>query len=227
MVTEREQLNRMLNDSLHDVEDSRRRLATAAATERRRIERDLHDGAQQRLVTLRVQLELAEEELRRDPVAGTERLRELGPSIDAAIDDVRSLAGGIYPPLLADAGLAEALRAAALRQALTVTVDADHVVRYSVEVESAAYFCCLEALQNAAKHSGAAEATVTINSDPNRLRFTVADLGCGFARNGHNGGAGLTNMRDRLAAVGGRIEIDSRPGRGTRVTGDVPVAADA
>jgi signal transduction histidine kinase len=227
MATERERLTRMLNDSLHAVEDSRRRLATAAATERRRIERDLHDGAQQRLVTLRVQLELVEEELRRDPGSGTERLRELGPSIDAAIDDVRSLARGIYPPLLADAGLAEALRAVALREALPVTVDAGHVVRYPLEIESAAYFCCLEALQNAAKHSGAASVKVTISSDRDHLRFTVDDAGSGFAQNGRNGGAGLTNMRDRLAAVGGRIEIESEPGVGTRVSGEVPIAPAA
>jgi signal transduction histidine kinase len=223
MATERERLNRMLNESLHAVEDSRRRLATAAATERRRIERDLHDGAQQRLVTLRVQLGLVEEELRRDPNSGTERLRQLGPSIDAAIDEVRSLARGIYPPLLADAGLAEALRAVALREALPVAVEADHVVRYPLEIESAAYFCCLEALQNAAKHSGAASVTVTISSDRDHLRFTVDDAGSGFAQNGRNGGAGLTNMRDRLAAVGGRIEIESEPGVGTRVSGEVPI----
>jgi signal transduction histidine kinase len=227
MATERERLNGMLNDSLHAVEDSRRRLATAAATERRRIERDLHDGAQQRLVTLRVQLELVEEELRRDPAAGTGRLRELGSSIDAAIDDVRSLARGIYPPLLADAGLVEALRAVALREALPVTVEADHVVRYSVEIESAAYFCCLEALQNAAKHSGASSVKVTIRSDPDWLRFTVDDLGRGFTHNGRNGGAGLTNMGDRLAAVGGRIDIESEPGVGTRVSGEVPIESVA
>ncbi len=223
MATERERLNRMLNDSLHDVEDSRRRLATAAATERRRIERDLHDGAQQRLVTLRVQLALVEEDLQRDPVAGAERLHKLGPGIDAVIDDVRSLARGIYPPLLADAGLAEALRAVASREALAVSVEADNTARYPVEVESAAYFCCLEALQNAAKHSGAASVTVAISSDPELLSFTVSDEGCGFRRNGYNGSSGLTNMRDRLAAVGGRLEIDSEPGAGTRVTGAVPI----
>ena len=221
MATDRERLNRLLRGSLRDVEESRRRLETAAAAERRRIERDLHDGAQQRLVTLRVQLELVDEELARDPLAGARRLRELGPSVDAAIDEVRSLASGIYPPLLADAGLAEALRGVALREALplSVAVEADRPLRYPLEIESAAYFCCLEALQNATKHSGAEAVTVVISAEPDLLRFVVHDAGCGFTVNGRNGGSGLTNMRDRLAAVGGRLEIESAPGAGTRVTG--------
>ena len=157
MATERDRLSHLLRGSLRNVEESRRRLETAAATERRRIERDLHDGAQQRLVTLRVQLELVEEELRRDPVGGAQRLRKLGPSVDAAIDEVRSLARGIYPPLLADAGLVEALRGIARREALPLafTVEANESLRYPIEIESAVYFCCLEALQNATKHSGA------------------------------------------------------------------------
>ena len=186
MATDRERLNRLLRGSLRDVEESRRRLETAAATERRRIERDLHDGAQQRLVTLRVQLELIDEELARDPVAGARRLRELGPGIDAAIDEVRSLAGGIYPPLLADAGLAEALRGVALREALplTVAVEVNEPLRYPLEIESAAYFCCLEALQNATKHSGAEAVTVEVDAAPDLLRFVVHDAGRGFSVNG-------------------------------------------
>jgi signal transduction histidine kinase len=221
--TDREHLNNLLERSVRAVEDSRRRLATAAATERRRIERDLHDGAQQRLVTLRVQLELVEEELERDPLAGARRLHELGPSVDSVIEDVRSLARGIYPPLLADAGLVEALRAVAAREALPVTVEADQGVRYPLEVESAAYFCCLEALQNAAKHSGTDDVTITVSSDPELLRFSVSDRGCGFSGAARNGGSGLTNIRDRLAAVGGRLMVDSEPGVGTRVSGEVPV----
>ncbi len=226
MSNERERLTRLLGDSLHEVAASRHRLATATASERRRIERDLHDGAQQRLVTLRVQIALVDEELKRDPVEGARRLRELGPSVDAVIDDVRSLASGIYPPLLADAGLVEALRAVASRAVMPVTIEADRPQRYPLEIESAAYFCCLEALQNAAKHSGAPSVTIAISSDAELLRFTVRDAGRGFRRNGSNGGSGLTNMRDRLAAVGGRIEIEASPGAGTCVTGEVPVDGD-
>ena len=113
----------------------------------------------------------------------------------------------------------------AAREALTVRVDADKTVRYPLEVESAAYFCCLEALQNAAKHSGAASVSVGISSDPKLLRFTITDEGRGFTRNGDDyaNGSGLTNMRDRLAAVGGHLEIESKPGSGTRVTGEVPI----
>jgi signal transduction histidine kinase len=219
---EQQRLNGLLEVTLHEVEESRRRLATAAATERRRIERDLHDGAQQRLVTLRVELGLVGEELKRDPVAGQRRLRELGTSIDAAIDDVRSLAHGIYPPLLADAGVAEALRAVALREAMPVTVDADDGARYPLEVESAVYFCCLEALQNAAKHSAGSSVEIEIHSEGDALRFEVRDDGRGFAAGRDNGGAGLTNMRDRLAAVGGRLSVESAPGSGTRVIGRAP-----
>jgi signal transduction histidine kinase len=219
---EQQRLNSLLEVTLHDVEESRRRLATAAATERRRIERDLHDGAQQRLVTLRVELGLIGEELKRDPVAGQRRLRELGTSIDAVIDDVRSLAHGIYPPLLADAGLAEALRAVARREALPVTVGADNGTRYPLEVESAVYFCCLEALQNAAKHSAASSVEIQIHAEGDGLRFEVRDDGQGFMFGNQNGGAGLTNMRDRLAALGGRLSVESAPGRGTRVIGSAP-----
>jgi signal transduction histidine kinase len=224
-AVERQRLTALLNASLRDVEGSRRRLATAAASERRRIERDLHDGAQQRLVTLRVQLELAAEELKRNPDDGARRLRELGPTVDGVIDEVRSLARGIYPPLLADAGLSEALRAVAAREAMTVTLEVENGVRYPLEVESAVYFCCLEALQNSAKHSGTTSVAIALVSGVDELEFEVRDGGAGFTPSTDNGGAGLTNMRDRLAAVGGVLVVDSSPGGGTRIKGEVPVRA--
>ncbi len=224
--TERERLNRLVSDSLRDVEESRHRLATAAAAERRRIERDLHDGAQQRLVTLRVQLGLIEEDLEQDPAGGAERLHQLGASVEAVIDDVRSLARGIYPPLLADAGVVEALRAVAAREAMTVHIDADEPRRQPLEVESAVYFCCLEALQNAGKHSGASSASIRIEFSDEELRFSVRDEGHGFDASKGARGAGLTNMHDRLAAVGGRLEIESSSA-GTCVRGTVPTQPQA
>jgi signal transduction histidine kinase len=221
---ERERLTAALNASLRDVEASRRRISAAGASERRRIERDLHDGAQQQLVTLRIQLELVADELERSPHDAARRLRELGPSIDAVIEEVRSLARGIFPSLLADAGLGEALRAAGARATLPVTVEADGL-RYPLEVESAIYFCCLEALQNAAKHAGASAVSIDLKSTDDRLHFAVQDDGHGFdPLDASHNGSGLTNMNDRLAAIGGRLVVESAVGRGTRITGEVPAA---
>jgi signal transduction histidine kinase len=210
--------------SLAEVRESRARIVASADRERRRIERDLHDGAQQRLVALRIKLELAEEELAADPGAGRERLHALGAEIDRALDEIRHLARGVYPPLLAGGGLADALRAAALSASIAATVSTDGIGRYPPEVESAVYFCCLEALQNAAKHGGAGtEVTVSLAED-DRLRFEVRDDGAGFDT-GTARGAGLTNMRDRVTAVGGELNVASAPGRGAVVTGSVPISS--
>ena len=208
---------------MHDVEASRRRIATAAATERRRIERDLHDGAQQQLVTLRVRLELLSEQIERDPEHGAELLRELGPRVDSVIEEVRHLASGIYPSLLADAGLVEALRAAALRSAVPTTVRADGIHRNPSEIETAVYFCCLEALQNASKHGQASAIWVKLESGDGVLRFEVRDDGIGFDAEEVPPGTGLTNMQDRIAALGGEMAVESEAGHGTVVSGRVPV----
>jgi signal transduction histidine kinase len=205
------------------MDRSRARLAAAADAERRRIERDLHDGAQQRLIALRVRLQLAEETIGHDPVAGMALLHELGPEVDAVIDEVRSLSRGIYPPLLTDAGPVEALKATALHSPLEVTVT-DHVAdRHRSEIESAVYFCCLEAIQNAIKHArGATEIQVSVE-DGEWLSFEVHDDGAGFGGGGGSAGAGLTNMRDRLAAVAGELVVSSAPGAGTTVSGMIPL----
>jgi signal transduction histidine kinase len=219
----RQRLTDALNASVRDIEASRRRIATAAAAERRRIERDLHDGAQQHLVTLRVKLELIEEELERDPARGAELLRELGPRIDSVIEEVRSLASGIYPSLLADAGVVEALHAVARRNEVPATVTADGIGSYPLEIETAIYFCCLEALQNAGKHAQASAISIVLESDDGELSFEVRDDGVGFDPDSMIGGSGLTNMRDRLAALGGDVSVHSAPGRGTAVAGRVPL----
>ncbi|HTT94380.1 MAG TPA: histidine kinase [Solirubrobacterales bacterium] len=219
---ERQRLDAALSASLADVAASRKRLVGAADGARRRIERDLHDGAQQQLVTLRIKLELAREALEQgSPKAGA-MVAGLGPEVDEIIDEVRALARGIYPPLLSSDGLGEALRAAGRRSPVPVTIAADGIGRLPAEAESAVYFCCLEALQNVAKHAtGARAVAIGLARDGDQVRFEVADDGCGFLAGGPDPGSGITGMRDRLAAVGGELRVESAPGAGTRVRGRI------
>jgi signal transduction histidine kinase len=221
---ENQRLTTALRSALRDAEESRARIAAAADEERRRIERDLHDGAQQQLVTLRIKLELAAELINENGGVGAPRLRALGAEVDQVLDQIRALARGIYPPLLADSGLEEALRSAALRAPLRTRVSASGVGRHPRKVESAVYFCCLEAIQNASKHARASSILIDISNGGPALRFEVRDDGIGFSSNGTPTGSGLTNMRDRLAAIGGALEIHSAPGEGTAIRGRVPVA---
>lgn len=218
-----QRLTQRVDKSVEELRESRARILAAADDERRRIERDLHDGGQQRLVALRIRLELAEESLDLDPDRTRRMLHRLGDDIDAAIDDLRSLAADVYPSLLAARGLSDAIRTAALQSPLPVSVEVNGSDRYLEEVETAAYFCCLEALQNVAKHAPDAE-TVSVSLNRNGdLRFEVRDDGPGFAMNGSNPGSGLVNMRDRIEAVGGELSIRSRPGAGTEIVGTIPV----
>jgi signal transduction histidine kinase len=223
VVLENERLTAEAAASLREVLDSRARLAVGAERERRRIERDLHDGAQQRLVALRIELELAEELVRRDPERGADRLRDLEHAVDEALEEVRTLAHGVYPPLLADRGLPDALRAATKRSGLPVVLDARAVGRYPPEVESAVYFCVLEALQNALKHAtGVTGAEIHLDgSAAGELRFEVRDDGAGAPDGAITPGTGITNMRDRLAAIGGEVMLSSGQG-GTVVRGRAP-----
>jgi signal transduction histidine kinase len=218
-----EGLTAQVDASLTELARSRARIQAAADSERRRIERDLHDGAQQRLVALRIRLGLADDLMREDPARARKLLGELGGEAEEALEEVRSLARGVYPSLLSDEGLKEALRSLAHRAAVPTTVDAPGIGRYPPEIEGAVYFSCLEALQNAAKHArGATSVSVSVR-DGVDLRFEVRDDGAGFATGEVESGAGFTNMQDRLAAVGGELTIHSEPGRGTRVTGTIPV----
>jgi signal transduction histidine kinase len=212
--------------AMREVQASRARIATGAERERRRIERDLHDGAQQRLVALRIELELAEEVVQRDPQRGVRLLRELELELDQALEELRALAHGVYPPLLADRGLAAALRAVAARSPLPARVEARAIGRYAPELESAVYFCVLEALQNVLKHArGARRARIDLDgSAPGELRLSVRDDGIGASPAALSAGAGIVGMRDRLVALGGELEVTSVPGRGTRVHGRVPAA---
>jgi signal transduction histidine kinase len=207
-----------------DLQASRRRLVTTADAERRRIERDLHDGAQQHLVALAVGIRLVRDALAHAASPGdVELLDELDRGIRESIGSLRDLAHGIYPPLLRDAGLGEALRAAAQRSPLAVKVSADGLGRHPEQVEAAVYFCCLEALANAAKHAPGASVTVTLEAVPGELRFEVADTGPGFDPAHVVAGAGLSNMADRIGALGGEVAWRSAPGEGTTVVGRTPV----
>jgi signal transduction histidine kinase len=220
---ENQRLTGELRASLDELTRSRARLVTVADKERRRIERDLHDGTQQRLVALQIKLALLGERLEAGSPDDAERVHVLEQEITLTIDEVRRFGRGLYPAVLADRGLEDALNAVGRTATIPTTVDATLPHRYPREVESAVYFACLEALQNAAKHAGGATAVTVVISGNGRLRFDVSDNGAGFDQDGRLGGAGLTNMRDRVGALGGTLEIWSRPGRGTRVTGMIPV----
>jgi signal transduction histidine kinase len=212
-----------VESSLTELRESRARVLAAADDERRRIERDLHDGGQQRLVALRIRLELAEEAMGANPARTRSMLHRLGGEIDAALDELRSLAAGVYPSLLSARGLPDALRTAALQSPLPVSVDVDGSDRYSNEVETAAYFCCIEALQNVAKHAPDSSSVSIALSRNGGLRFEVRDDGPGFVVGDVPPGDGLMNMRDRMAAVGGELDLRSSPGAGTTVIGTIPV----
>jgi len=227
MVLDNQRLAAEAELSMRELRRSRARIASSAGEERRRLERDLHDGAQQRLVALRIELELAEELVRQNPPAGAARLHELEHELDEALDDLRSLAHGVYPSLLADHGLVDALRSVAARSRLPIVLVAEDIERYEVAVESAVYFCVLEALQNVLKHARTAR-RIVVKLDGgagDELTFSVRDDGLGTPD--LRPGAGITNMRDRLAAVDGFVEVTSTQGVGTLVRGKVPVTTQS
>jgi signal transduction histidine kinase len=208
---------------IEELRASRQRLVTAQDEERRRLERNVHDGAQQQLVALSVKMRLLKTLTRKDPGKAEELVDQLQDDARDALDDLRDLARGIYPPLLADRGLAAALEAQARKAPIPVEVDPNGVGRYRQEAEATAYFCVLEALQNVAKYAGASRAAVGLREEDGFLVFSVSDDGRGFDVASTTRGSGLQNMMDRVEAVGGRIKVDSTPGRGTTVTGRVPV----
>jgi signal transduction histidine kinase len=210
---------------VEELRASRQRIVAAQDTERRRLERNIHDGAQQQLVALSVRLRLAETQVDRDPRKAKAMLAEIKGETTEALENLRDLARGIYPPLLADEGLAVALEAHARKVSVPVTVAADGTGRLPQDVEAGVYFCVLEALQNVAKYAEASSVLVRLSRDNGDLVFTVTDDGRGFDPATTPGGAGLQNMADRLEALGGRVEVRSAPGEGTTVAGRVPVQA--
>ena len=205
------------------LRESRARIVASGDAERRRVERNLHDGAQQRLVALAVNLRLARDIIVDDEESGLEMLDQLAGEVQETIQELRELAHGIYPPLLVDSGLVEALRAAANRNPLPVEIHAQGVGRYASETEAAVYFCCLEALQNAAKHAPEAHVTIDLWEESGGLLFTVSDDGPGYDAERATKGHGYVNMADRLGAIGGTVRWESEVGRGSVVRGSVPL----
>jgi len=210
---------------IEELRASRQRLVTAQDEERRRLERNLHDGAQQNLVALKVKLGLVQMLAARDPEKAKTTVRELKADADTALETLRDLARGIYPPLLAEKGLVTALESQARKATVAVTVEASGVGRYPQDVEATVYFCVLEALQNVQKYARASSVTVRVRDSGETLQFEVADDGAGFDAGTASLGTGLNNLRDRLDAIDGALEIDSTPGSGTTVRGRVPSSA--
>jgi signal transduction histidine kinase len=209
-----------------ELQASRGRIVAAGDQARRTIERNLHDGAQQHLVALAVQLKLARSLMDTDQDRAKDAVDGLSDQVQDTLQELRDLAHGIYPPLLADKGLPAALESAARRAVLPVTLDADGIGRYAPEAEATVYFCVLEALQNAGKYAGdAASVQVHVSDDGDALTFVVTDDGPGFDPASGQMGSGFTNMLDRLGALGGTLRVGSALGKGTRVTGVVPAHA--
>ena len=222
LAAENAELDAGWKAAIGDLERSRTRLVRAADEERRKFERNLHDGVQQQLVAVKIRAGLAAEQA---PVDGAVRdwLNVIGDNIQDALDEVRAVAHGLYPPLLSESGLDAALRSIQRRTPLPLSLDTDGVARYSPDVESAVYYSCLEAIQNATKHGGGPDVhiSVTLRQDGDELRFDVQDDGAGFDVERATG-TGLQNMQDRLGALGGRLTVRTAPGQGTLVSGRVP-----
>jgi len=212
---------------VEDLRASRQRLVAAQDEERRRLERNLHDGAQQQLVALAVGLGLASRTAMSDPATTAQTLARLEGDVGDTLENLRDLARGVYPPLLADQGLAAAIEAQSRRSTVPVRVESDGIGRYPQEVETAVYFCTLEALQNAAKYAEPGEVVVRLHEEQGDLVFTIEDDGRGFDQATTKLGSGLQNMSDRLAALGGKLFVRSSPGEGTTVEGRVSVPSDS
>jgi signal transduction histidine kinase len=226
LVLRNVRLTEQLRARLEDLQAAQKRLVAAQDQERRRLERNIHDGAQQQLVALAVQARLARQLLDRDPAQTAAMLERIANDTQTAIDDLRDLAHGIYPPLLADKGLVAALESQGRRSPVSVSVEAADLGRFPAEIEAAVYFATLEALQNVAKYADATTATVRLEASDGWLRFTVNDDGTGFDPDATSYGSGLQGIADRLGALDGTLEVRSALGAGTTIVGALPVSID-
>jgi signal transduction histidine kinase len=206
-----------------EIRASRERIVATQDAERRRVERDIHDGAQQHLVALMVQLRVARTLATRDPQRAVKVTADVRRIITETLTTLHDLAQGIHPPVLTEHGLAVALRRLERDLSLDLAIDDRDIGRYPAEVEAAVYFACLEAVINAAKHAAGSHVVVTLAEDGGSLVFSVRDDGAGFDPSECRPGSGMGNMVDRVAALGGALEVHSAPGRGTEVTGRVPL----
>ena len=227
LVLRNVRLTEELRANLEDLRASRQRIVTAQDEAARRLERNIHDGAQQQLVALAMKANLARSLVGRDQVKEGALLDQLRSDAQDALDNLRDLARGIYPPLLADQGLVAALASQARKSAIPVSVQADGIGRFAEDAEAAVYFCTLEALQNVAKYAQATAATVRLQQQDGDLAFDITDDGIGFDPAARGYGTGMQGMADRLAALGGELTVRSSPGAGTTVMGRVPVRAAA
>jgi signal transduction histidine kinase len=210
-----------------DLRESRQRIVAAQDAERRRLERNIHDGAQQHLVALAVKLRLTATLARRDAARARPSIDDLRRQTRDALETLRTIAAGLYPPALRDGGIATALRAQAMLATVPLEV-IDHLSgRYPEDLEAAVYFCCQEAIQNAVKHARASRITVRLADQDGGLTFSVSDDGHGFDPSTARRGAGMQNMTDRIAAAGGLLEVVSGEGKGAIVSGRIPLAVAA
>jgi signal transduction histidine kinase len=212
-----------LKARLVELRESRQRVVATADEERRRLERNIHDGAQQQLVALAVKVKLAEGLIARDASRAKTLVEQVRGEAGDALENLRDLARGIYPPLLTDQGIAAALEAQVRTSPIPITVEAQGLGRHAQESEAAVYFSALEALQNVAKYADATAATVRLTEGDGHLVFEVTDDGRGFDPEATGYGTGLQGIADRLGAVDGDIDVRSAPGRGTTVMGRVPL----
>jgi signal transduction histidine kinase len=225
LALEAGRLETELRSTTDELVASRARLLAVGDAERRKLERDLHDGAQQHLIALRMKVGLARELAEKDPEVAA-RLADVGNELEVVLHELRNLAGGVYPPTLRELGLGAALTAVAQRSVPPATVEVDGIGRYPAEIEAAVYFACVEALQNAGKHAGAnARTDVRLWQSEGVLCFEIRDDGVGFDLASSREGVGLVNMADRVAALAGTLAVDSAPGGGTRVRGLIPLSA--
>jgi signal transduction histidine kinase len=206
-----------------ELQASSARIIAAQDSTRRRLERNIHDGAQQHLVAIAVKLRLAATLAKRDPARAARLLDELEGETHQALETLHALARGIYPPILRELGLESAIRAQSARFPLPVEVSATKLTRYPFEIEGAVYFCCLEALQNVTKHAKATRVRIRLEDAGGELAFSVDDDGVGFDPQRVRHGSGLQNIADRLAALGGHLTVIPGPDGGASLQGRVPV----